>query len=176
MKKIALIFLNLILSTASFSALSVKIYEPIRFSHINTTAIGEEAVAEGTLEITSSNLEEDFEKKLKFRFPNNNLMTNRKRWLKINRVEMDNPKKELIVTGEKMHVKFYAVISRRELNSFTTPGEVLEGEYVGVIPMIIEEYGKPVVTSENESENNLGNAGSLAKPSLPPNVEDNKND
>ncbi|MGL4866009.1 hypothetical protein [Cetobacterium sp.] len=153
MRRVILILLNLILFKVGFSALSIKIYEPIRFSHINTTMIGEEAVAEGTLEITSNNLDEDFQKKLKFRFPNNNLMTNRKRWLKVRRVEMDNSKKELVITSEKMHVKFYAVIDRKELNSFTTPGEILEGEYIGIIPMVIEEYGKPIdIIGGNELE------------------------
>ncbi|MGL4861580.1 hypothetical protein [Cetobacterium sp.] len=164
MKKIILILLNLIFCKVVFSALSVKIYEPIRFSHINTTMIGEEAVAEGTLEIVSNNLDEDFQKKLKFRFPNNNLMTNRKRWLKVKRVEMDNSKKELIVTSEKMHVKFYAVIDRKELNSFTIPGEILEGEYIGIVPMIIEEYGKPVDVIDGEELGNSANSDAILPP------------
>ena len=52
------------------------------------------------------------------------------------------------MTRDKKIVKIYAVIERKKLNSQFIDGEDLQGEYIGYVPIIVEQYGKPVNSIE----------------------------
>lgn len=144
MKKILALLFMLTIYSFSFSEIKIKIFEPIRFKDINTRAFGDLIVGEGTIEISTDKLEDDFNKKLIFRFPETGLMTNKKRWLKIEKYMMEDSDKEFKITQEKKHVKIYALLRRSTLNDKGIDTEKLEGEYIGAVPIIIEQYAKPV--------------------------------
>lgn len=143
MKKIILLGL-FILGTLSYGEIKIKIHEPIRFKNVNTRAVGDLIVGEGSLEISTDKLEEDFNKKLIFKFPETGLMTNKKRWLKIEKYVMDNSDKEFKITKKRKLVKIYALLRRKTLNDKMIDASILEGEYVGRVPIIVEQYGKPI--------------------------------
>lgn len=157
MKKI-IVFGLFILGTLSYGEIKIKIHEPIRFKNVNTRAVGDLIVGEGSLEIVTDKLEEDFNKKLILKFPETGLMTNKKRWLKIEKYMMENSEKEFKITQKKKIVKIYALLRRKTLNDKMIDAELLEGEYVGRVPIIIEQYGKPIEDMSNletESKNQL---------------------
>lgn len=132
------------LSMATFAEVRVKIHEPVRFKNINTKAYGEVVVGQGAIEIYSTAIEEDLGKKIKIKFPEQGLMTNQKRWLKVEKYEMAKADKEFVIDREKRIVNFYAFIRRRELNKTDLDGARVEGEYLGYTPILIEQYGKPL--------------------------------
>lgn len=134
-------FLTFYLS--SYSELILKIHEPIRFENINTKAIGDVIVGQGSIQIISDNLEVDKNKKFIFKFPKKGLITNKKRWLTIDKYIMEDNDKNFKVTQEKKIVKIYAYINRHKLNDKIIKAEDLEGEYIGYVPIIVEQYGLP---------------------------------
>ena len=145
MKKLILImmiFLNII----ALAEIRVRIHEPVRFKNINTKAYGDLVVGQGAIEIYSTAIEEDLGKKIKIKFPEQGLLTNQKRWLKVERYKMAETDKEFIIDREKRIVNFYAFIRRRELNKTDLDGARVEGKYLGYTPILIEQYGKPINT------------------------------
>lgn len=143
------IFLNCILS---YSKISISIYEPIRFKDVNTRSIGELVIGEGTLEIISDNIEEDLDKKIIFNFAETGLLNNGKRWIKIEKYEMNEKEKELIIKEEKKRVKFYAYVKKSELNDNIRNAEDIEGLYKGRVAIVAELYGKPIIIENKEVE------------------------
>lgn len=138
-----ILMLLLLMSSFSYAEIKLKIHEPIRFQAVNTKAVGDIVVGEGTIEIFSDDLESDRNKKFVFKFPKKGMMTNKKRWVEIDRYIMEDSDKEFKLTREKKLVKIYAVIERRKLNSQFIDAEELQGEYVGYVPIVVEQYGKP---------------------------------
>lgn len=140
MKKIMLLMF-FIISTLSFSKVEIKIIEPLRFQYLNTRQLSsEKLVAKGVIEITADK-EEDFGKKITFDFPKQGLMTNKKKWVKIEKYHLELPEKEMIITQETEHINFYAILDRRDLSKGERP-EIVEGVYTGYVPIIISEYSK----------------------------------
>lgn len=142
MKKILLLSFFLIGSLA-YAELRLRIHEPIRFENVNTRAVGDIVIGQGSIEIFSDDLENDRNKKFIFKFPKKGLMTNKKRWVEIDKYIMEDADKEFKMTRDKKIVKIYAVIERKKLNSQFIDGEDLQGEYIGYVPIIVEQYGKP---------------------------------
>ena len=152
MKKLVFLIM-IIISVQSFSEITLKIHEPIRFSNINTKMIGDIIIGEGVIEIISDNLEIDRNKKFIFKFPKKGLMTNKKRWIEISEYLMEDSDKVFRVTREKKLVKIYAQIERRRLNDQLIKAEDLEGEYIGYVPIIVEQYGQPIKISNTGEKN-----------------------
>ena len=138
----------------SYGEITLKIHEPIRFQNVNTKAAGDIVVGEGAIEIVSDDLENDRNKKFIFKFPNKGLMTNKKRWVHIDKYMMEDSDKTFRVTREKKLVKIFAIIERRKLNDQLISAEDLEGEYIGYVPIIVEQYGQPLKAKENEEIKN----------------------
>lgn len=140
MKKIWVLLIFLIAGISSYSEITLKIVEPIRFKHINTRTIGEDKIAgEGTIEIHAE--EEDIGKKLTFKFPEFGLMTNMKRWIKIEKYIMEDKDKNFEIVKENDVIKFYAILNRRNLDKGEL-AEVIEGEYVSYVPIVVRQFGK----------------------------------
>lgn len=152
MKKLVFLIM-IIVSVQSFSEITLKIHEPIRFSNINTKMIGDIITGEGVIEIISDNLEVDRNKKFIFKFPKKGLMTNKKRWIEISEYLMEDSDKVFRVTREKKLVKIYAQIERRRLNDQLIKAEDLEGEYIGYVPIIVEQYGQPIKINNTGEKN-----------------------
>ncbi|MGL4801293.1 MAG: hypothetical protein ACRC18_03410, partial [Cetobacterium sp.] len=84
MKKLILLVFLFSIQKLTFSEIKVKIAEPMRFKSINTTHLDKDKVlGKGIIEIFTDNKEQDFGKKIMFEFPEYNLMTNRRKWLKV---------------------------------------------------------------------------------------------
>ncbi|WP_407536508.1 hypothetical protein [Cetobacterium somerae] len=151
MKNILLI-LMLLTHFKSYSEIILKIHEPIRFENVNTKAVGDLVVGEGTIEITTDNLEVDQNKKFIFKFPKKGLMTNKKRWVQIDKYIMEDSDKSFRMTRERKLVKIFAIIERKKLNNQMINAEDLEGEYIGYVPIIVEQYGQPIVKNEDDNK------------------------
>ena len=78
-------------------------------------------------------------------------MTNKKRWVEIEKYIMKDSDKEFKLTRDKKIVKIYALIKRSSLNSQLISGDDLQGEYIGYVPIVVEQYGKPIIV-DNSSE------------------------
>lgn len=143
MKRILLTTLFLLCNLA-YGELRLKIHEPIRFENVNVKAAGDAVVGQGSIEVFTDDLETDRNKKFIFKFPKKGLMTNKKRWVYIDKYIMEDSDKEFKMTRDKKIIKIYAVIDRKKLNSQFIDGEILQGEYIGYVPIIVEQYGKPI--------------------------------
>lgn len=143
MKKLILITM-MVLNMVTFSEVKVRIHEPVRFKNVNTKAYGEVAIGQGSIEVYSTAIEEDLGKLIKIRFPEQGLLTNQKRWLKVEKYKIAKVDEEFVIDREKRIVNFYAFIRRRELNKSDLDGARVEGEYLGYTPVLIEQYGKPL--------------------------------
>lgn len=152
MKKLLMGMLLLVSYLTSYSELTLKIHEPLRFENINTKGIGDIIIGQGSIEILTDNLDVDRNKKFIFKFPRKGLMTNKKRWLQIDKYIMEDGDKSFRVTREKKLVKIYAFIERRKLNDQVIRAEDLEGEYIGYIPIIVEQYGLPIPNTKKKEK------------------------
>lgn len=147
-KIISTIFL--LTSLVSYGEVSVKIHEPMRFKNINMTTITDTVVGQATIEISTDDLELDYGKKLVIKFPETGLMTNKKRWLKIEKYLMEDSDKNIILENKRRLVNVYAVIDRKTINDGKLDAKILEGEYVGYLPLIISQYSKIIGKKEIE--------------------------
>lgn len=143
MKKFLLLSLFM-LGSLAYGEIRLRIHEPIRFENVNTKSVGDVVVGQGVIEVFSDDLENDRNKKFVFKFPKKGLMTNKKRWVEIDKYMMEDSDKVFKMTRDKKLVKIYAVIERKKLNDQFIDGEDLQGEYIGYVPIIVEQYGKPI--------------------------------
>lgn len=148
-KKIML-FIFFSIGIISYSEVSVKIHEPMRFENINMTTISDAVIGKATIEIATDDLENDYGKKLTFKFPESGLMTNKRRWLKIEKYLMEDSDKNIILENKRRLVNVYAVIDRKTINDGKLDAKILEGEYVGYLPLIVSQYSKIVGKKESE--------------------------
>lgn len=133
-----------IVSLISYSEIKLKIHEPIRFENINTSLSKDVIVGKGSIEIYTDNLEEDYGKKIAIKFPETGLMTNMKRWLKIEKFMVEEKDRNLIIQNERVLVDVYAFLSRKNINDGRMEATFIEGEYTGYLPLIVSEYSKIV--------------------------------
>lgn len=134
----------ILLNTLSFAEMKVKIHEPIRFRNINTKAYGELVVGQGALEVYSTDFESDIGKKIKIKLPEEGVMSNGKRNMKIEKFKMLKADEEFVIDREKRIVNIYAFTRRSELNKGDIDASEIEGEYAGSIPIVVEQYGQPL--------------------------------
>lgn len=142
-KKInGILIIFFILSHISFGKIEVKVVEPMTFKRLNSEALGSKVIARGVLEISTDNKESDYGKLLKFLFPKVGYLTNRKHWIKVEGFYIERDNDELILKREKERVNFYGIIDRKNIGKWDFPPEVLEGDYIGYIPIDIAQYSK----------------------------------
>lgn len=135
-------FLFLMLSHISYTKLDVKMVEPMVFKRLNTEALGTKVLAKGIIEISTDNKEEDYGKLLKFMFPKVGFITNKKQWLKVEGFYIEKDKDEYIITKEREQINFYGIIDRKDIGKWDFSPEVIEGDYIGYIPINIAQYGR----------------------------------
>lgn len=141
MKKL-LFILMAVITCSSYSEIKLKIHEPMRFEVINLSTMSDAVIGRGSIEIYTDDIENDYGKKLVFKFPEKGLMTNRKRWLKIDKYLMEDKDKVIIIENERRVVNIYAVIDRSTINNGKMEAKFIEGEYVGQIPIVASQYSK----------------------------------
>lgn len=132
----------LIISTLTLAKIDIKMVEPMVFKKLNTEALGTKVLARGVIEVSTDNKDEDFGKLLKFMFPKVGFITNRKHWLKVNGFYIEKDKDEHTVTKEKEQINFYGVIDRKDIGKWDISPEVIEGDYIGYVPINIAQYDK----------------------------------
>ena len=141
MKKL-IMFLFILIKSISFSEINIKIFEPIRFKEISTIGLGSDRVIGiGILEISTDDLEIDKDKKLKFNFPKKGLMTNRKKWIKIDEYRLETLNNDFIITKKIEQIKIFAILNKRDIDN-GEEADVIEGDYIGYVPIIISQYSK----------------------------------
>lgn len=139
------------LGIVSYSEVSIKIHEPMRFENINMTTISDAVVGKAVIEISTDDLENDYGKRLIFKFPESGLMTNKKRWLKIKKYMMENSDKNIVLENKRRLVNIYAIIDRKTINDGKIDAKILEGEYVGYLPLVISQYSKIIEGKETKT-------------------------
>lgn len=140
MRKYGIMIAFLAICTLSLSEIKVKIVEPLRFRDINHTEVGpNKVVAVSHVEIYTTDKQKDIGKRIVFKFPEYVNMTNRKKWIKVEKVGMDRKENEIILENERELVKFYAILDRRELDKGEEI-EQIEGEYIGQLPIVMGVY------------------------------------
>lgn len=149
-KKITL-FIFISLGAISYSEVSIKIHEPMRFENINMTTVSDAIVGKAVIEISTDDYENDYGKKLTFKFPESGLMTNKRRWLKIEKYMMEDSDKNIILENKRRLVNIYAIIDRKTINDGKLDAKILEGEYVGYLPLVVSQYSKIIGKKESGS-------------------------
>lgn len=144
MKKIFTLILMFIITIFSYSEIKISIYEHMKFNDINTTNLKDNIIGVGTLQIQAD--EEDFGKELEFVFIKKGMMTNRQNVIPvenftIDKRELDDKRNnKMIIDSKTKLVKFYAVLDRRKISRKRMNDEIIEGEYVGAMPIMISIY------------------------------------
>lgn len=138
-----------ILSYISFGKIEIKVIEPMVFKRLNSEALGSKVIAKGVIEVSTDNKEEDYGKLLKFLFPRIGYLTNKKHWLKVEGFYIEKDNDEVVLTREKEHINFYGIIDRKNIGKRDFPPEVLEGNYIGYIPIDIAQYSRLPKTIKN---------------------------
>lgn len=137
-----IILLFMLIKSIGFSEINIKIFEPIRFKEVSTRELGSnKVIGVGILEISTDNLEMDKDKKLKFNFPKKGLMTNRKKWVKIDEYRLETQNNDFIITKKIEQIKVFAILDKRDIDK-GEEADVIEGDYVGYVPIIISQYSK----------------------------------
>ena len=124
----------------------------MRFADVNTSGLYETIVGKAVVEVSTDNLhgdpeiatDGDYGKKIVFKFPNKGLMTNKKRLLEIKEYKMEKADQELVIENEKRLVTIYAIIDRKSINNGLVDATLIEGEYVGRIPVVAVQYSRPL--------------------------------
>ena len=135
-----MIFLGL--SQISFSKIDIKVVEPMTFKRLNSEALGSKVIARGVLEKSTDDKENDYGKLLKFLFPKIGYLTNKKHWIKVEGFYIEKDDDELVLKKEKELVNFYGIIDRKNIGKWDFPPEVIEGNYIGYIPIDVAQYSK----------------------------------
>lgn len=150
LKEKRLLILLLIISLNTFAKVDIKMVEPMIFKSINTEALGTKVLAKGVIEVSTDNRDEDYGKLLKFIFPKVGFLSNRKHWIKVEGFYIERDRDEHIIERERERINFYGIIDRKDIGKWEVAPEVIEGEYIGYIPINIAQYSS---LSENNLEN-----------------------
>lgn len=144
MKKIFCILIYCIFGILTYAEITIKIFEPIRFDDVVNETFGKTiSVGTGIIEISTDNLDEDLGKKIVFSFPEKGLMTNRKKWIEIEKYQLENKDREITITGKVQQIKLYALLDKKSIDKNEEPN-IIEGDYIGFIPIVISQYGQIV--------------------------------
>lgn len=144
MKKIFILILMFVITILSYSEIKISIYEHMKFNDINTTDLKDSIVGVGTLQIQAD--EEDFGKELEFIYVKKGMMTNRQNIIPIDNFTIDKRElddkrnNKMIIDRKTKLVKFYAVLDRRKISRKRMNDEIIEGKYVGAMPIMVSIY------------------------------------
>lgn len=81
------------------------------------------------------------------------MITNRKKWVKIKEYRLETKNNDFIVTKEVEYVRIYAVLNKRDIDN-GEEAEIIEGEYIGYVPIIVSHVWKAYkLKGKNEEVN-----------------------
>ena len=145
MKKTVMFILFLILTTFSYSEIKVSIFENMKFENMNSTNLRRSIIGKGILEIQAD--EEDFGKIIELTFVDKSLMTNGRNAVLIRKITIDKKYEKFVLNSKITHIEFTAVLNQRRIKKENKPADIVEGDDVGGIPIMISVY-----KGENNSE------------------------
>lgn len=145
MKKTVMFILFLILTTFSYSEIKVSIFENMKFENMNSTNLRRSIIGKGILEIQAD--EEDIGKIIELTFVDKSLMTNERNAVLIRKITIDKKYEKFVLNSKITHIEFTAVLNQRRIKKENKPADIVEGDYVGGIPIMISVY-----KGENNSE------------------------
>ena len=68
-------------------------------------------------------------------------MTNRKKWIKIDEYRLETLNNDFIITKKIEQIKIFAILNKRDIDN-GEEADVIEGDYIGYVPIIISQYSK----------------------------------
>ena len=154
MKRTVMFILFLILTTFSFSEVKVSVFENMRFENMNSRNLKRSIVGKGILEIQAD--EEDFGKIIELTFVEKSLMTNGKNAVLIRKITVDDKYKKFVLNSKITHIEFTAVLNQRRIKQENKDADIVEGDYVGGIPIMISIYKGDSSAGSSSSENIVG--------------------
>ncbi len=154
MKRTVMFILFLILTNFSFSEVKVSVFENMRFENMNSRNLKRSIVGKGILEIQAD--EEDFGKIIELTFVEKSLMTNGKNAVLIRKITVDDKYKKFVLNSKITHIEFTAVLNQRRIKQENKDAGIVEGDYVGGIPIMISIYKGDSSAGSSSSENIVG--------------------
>lgn len=141
MKKILLIFFLLTFTVFGKIKITCK---PIVFKEVraqNNGVYKSKATARGVIEIYSDNMEEDFGKLVAFQVPTHTYITNKKRWIKTDKVVFKKNEQEVVMDSETKKIIFHVILDKKELSKEENR-DLIDGVYAGTLPINYSIYEK----------------------------------
>lgn len=118
--------------------------KPIVFKEIrahNNGAFKDKVSGRGIIEIYSDNIDEDRGKLVAFSIPEYTHITNKKRWVKTDKIIFRKEDKEIIIDQENIKIIFYVILDKKELSTEQNR-ELIEGLYAGALSMNYSIFDK----------------------------------
>ena len=154
MRKSILTMIFLLITTFSYSEIKVSVFENMKFENMNTKNMRNSIVGRGILEIQAD--EEDFGKIIELTFVEKSLMTNGKNPVMIRKIEVEDKYKKFVLNSKITHIEFTAVLNQRRIKQENKDAGIVEGDYVGGIPIMISIYKGDSSAGSSSSENIVG--------------------
>lgn len=148
MKKMMVFVLFLVFSMLSYSEIEVSVFENMKFENMNSRNLRRSIVGKGVLQIQAD--EEDFGKIIELTFVEKSIMTNGKNPVMIRKITVEDKYKKFVLNSKITHIEFTAVLNQRRIMKENKPAEIVEGDYVGGIPIMVSVY-----KGENSSLGNI---------------------
>ena len=146
MKKLNLIITFILISVVSFGQIKAKIHKNMSFKQLNTRSIGQNIVGEGVIEITAD--KEDFGKIIELISVKNCIMTNGKNIIPVENFSVEERFEKFELESKTTLIKCFATIDKRKISKRKVDPIILEGEYVGAMPLMIAVYEKDKTKGE----------------------------
>ncbi len=141
MKKFMLMFFLLTFTVYGKIKITCK---PIVFKEVRAQNNGlykSKATARGVIEIYSDNIEEDFGKLVVFQPPSYTHITNKKRWVKTDKIIFQKNEQKAIIDSETKKIVFYVILDKKELSKEEN-SDLIDGIYTGNLPINYSIYEK----------------------------------
>lgn len=147
MKIIKLLIMFFTISILSYSEIEVKVFKDLTFQEINSTDMREAVVGKGVLQIEAE--KEDYGKVIEFVFVEKGVMTNGKTPIQVEKFGLfDKDDEKITIDRKTRQVEFYAVVDKRKIGKKMVDAKLLEGKYVGVMPIMINIYAPEQIKGE----------------------------
>lgn len=141
MKKFILIFFLLTFTVYGKIKITCK---PVVFKEVRAQNNGlykSKATARGVIEIYSDNIKEDLGKLVVFQVPSHTYITNKKRWVKTDKIIFQKNEQETIIDSETKKIVFHVILDKKELSKEEN-SDLIDGVYTGNLPINYSIYEK----------------------------------
>lgn len=73
----------------------------------------------------------------------------------IRKIEVEDKYKKFVLNSKITHIEFTAVLNQRRIKAESKPADVVEGKYVGGIPIMISVYKGENTNEKQEAKNKV---------------------